>query len=61
VVTCAAREVPPALGQQLKEGGRLVVPVGVGTQDLRLIRKTPAGLETTSVCSVRFVPLVEPK
>ena len=61
VVTCAAREVPPALGEQLKEGGRLVVPVGEAAQDLRLVRRTAAGLETTSVCSVRFVPLVEPK
>ena len=61
VVTCAPREGPPALGEQLKEGGRLVVPVGEGSQDLRLIRKTAAGLETVSVCSVRFVPLVEPK
>jgi len=61
VVTCAAREVPPALGGQLKEGGRLVIPVGEGSQDLRLVRKTAAGLETTSICSVRFVPLVGPK
>jgi protein-L-isoaspartate(D-aspartate) O-methyltransferase len=57
VVTCAARAVPPALPAQLKEGGRLVIPVGAGEQDLRLLTKTAGGLEDKFVCSVRFVPL----
>ena len=58
IVTCAAKELPPALPAQLKEGGRLVIPTGEGTQELKLITKTAAGLEEKAVCEVRFVPMV---
>jgi protein-L-isoaspartate(D-aspartate) O-methyltransferase len=62
VVTCAAAAVPAELTEQLKPGGRLVIPVGrEGEQDLRLITKTAAGLKTRTVCSVRFVPMVAGK
>lgn len=59
VVTCAARQVPPALTAQLKDGGRLVIPVGDEPQTLRLLTKTAAGTQERDICSVRFVPLLE--
>jgi len=61
VVTAAAPRIPQALIEQLKPGGRLVIPVGEpgGAQDLLLIVKTAEGkLERKSVLPVRFVPLV---
>ena len=39
-------------------GGRLVIPVGSAEQELKLMVKTAAGLETRSVVPVRFVPMV---
>jgi protein-L-isoaspartate(D-aspartate) O-methyltransferase len=57
VVTCAAREVPPELIAQLKVGGRLVIPVGEGEQELRLLTKTAGGVDDKYITSVRFVPL----
>jgi protein-L-isoaspartate(D-aspartate) O-methyltransferase len=64
VVTAAAPKVPAALIEQLKPGGRLVIPVGEpgGAQDLVLIRKQADGrVERRSVLPVRFVPLVPGK
>lgn len=64
VVTAAAPEVPRALVEQLKPGGRMVIPVGRdgGMQHLSLIAKRPDGtLEERSVLAVRFVPLVPGK
>jgi protein-L-isoaspartate(D-aspartate) O-methyltransferase len=64
VVTAAAPRVPEALVEQLKPGGRLVIPVGEagGAQDLLLIVKTAAGtLERKVILPVRFVPLVPGK
>lgn len=61
VVTCAARALPPALAAQLKPGGRLVIPVGgEPAQDLLLAVNGPSGLETRTVCQVRFVPMLGP-
>jgi protein-L-isoaspartate(D-aspartate) O-methyltransferase len=60
IVTAAARKVPPALVDQLRPGGRMVIPVGEawGEQQLRLLRKDAAGNVTSrSVLSVAFVPL----
>jgi protein-L-isoaspartate(D-aspartate) O-methyltransferase len=60
MVTAAAREVPPALIEQLKPGGRLVIPIGMrsGVQTLFLIRKVTGGKVTRqAVLAVRFVPL----
>jgi len=60
IVTAAAREVPPALLDQLRPGGRLVIPVGeaFGDQELRLLHKDPDGHVTSRwVLSVAFVPL----
>lgn len=60
IVTCAARSVPQALLEQLKEGGRLVIPVGEeGAQDLKQLIKTSSGITEKSVCAVRFVPLLQ--
>ena len=59
LVTCAPADIPPALPEQLKEGGRLVIPVGEEPQDLLLVKKTAAGLERASVCPVRFVPMLK--
>ena len=61
VVTAAAPNVPQALVDQLKPGGRMVIPVGErwGAQDLLLVSKGADGrVERKSVLPVRFVPLV---
>src|SRR5262245_17967490 len=62
MVTAAPREVPPALIDQLKPGGRLVVPVGAQSsgQSLLVIAKQPDGTITRrTVLAVRFVPLTD--
>jgi protein-L-isoaspartate(D-aspartate) O-methyltransferase len=59
VVAAAAEAVPPALIEQLKEGGRLVVPVGdKWGQSLQTSRKRGGKLETEELCRCVFVPLV---
>jgi protein-L-isoaspartate(D-aspartate) O-methyltransferase len=61
IVTAAPERVPEPLLQQLKPGGRLVIPVGsrFGVQELQLLEKDSAGtLRTTRVAPVRFVPLL---
>jgi protein-L-isoaspartate(D-aspartate) O-methyltransferase len=60
IVTAAPDHVPPALVEQLKPGGRLVIPVGPHwlSQDLRVIRKEADGRTVTQrTLPVRFVPL----
>lgn len=62
IVTAAAREVPPALVEQLKPGGRLVIPVGGqgSQQTLLLVEKRADGTTTRrNVLTVRFVPLID--
>ncbi len=59
-VTAAADHVPPPLVQQLKPGGRMVIPVGgvFATQHLTLVEKTMEGQVTTrQLLPVIFVPL----
>jgi protein-L-isoaspartate(D-aspartate) O-methyltransferase len=61
VVTAAAPRVPEALVDQLKPGGRMVIPVGASyaAQELLLVEKRPDGsVERRNVLPVRFVPLV---
>jgi protein-L-isoaspartate(D-aspartate) O-methyltransferase len=60
VVTAAASHIPPPLVQQLKPGGRMVIPVGsrFSVQHLVLVEKDEAGKVTTrQLLPVAFVPL----
>jgi len=60
LVTAAASHVPPALIQQLKPGGKMVIPVGSRfmTQQLMFVEKALNGtVSTRQVMPVRFVPL----
>ena len=58
LVAAAGSQIPPALLAQLREGGRLVLPVGAAEQYLRLIERTPQGFVETRLDAVRFVPLL---
>lgn len=58
VVTAAPPSVPQALKQQLKIGGRLVVPVGTDDQELLVIGRTAEGYTEQRLMPVRFVPMV---
>ena len=60
IVTCAAGYVPPPLLEQLKEGGRMCIPVGAPflVQTLMLIEKKEGKIISHSICPVRFVPLL---
>jgi protein-L-isoaspartate(D-aspartate) O-methyltransferase len=59
LVSAAAAEVPPALFDQLREDGRMIVPVGPSwSQELQLIRKVGGRPEVTLLEGCRFVPLV---
>ena len=63
LVTAAAPMVPPDLAAQLKEGGRLVIPLGEagGSQTLVRLRKIKGELKEEERLPVRFVPLVRPE
>jgi len=59
IVTCAPDHVPQPLVDQLKEGGRMIIPVGgFGDQQLYLLEKKNGELERRAVLPVRFVPMV---
>jgi len=60
IVTAAPPEVPGALVEQLAVGGRMVVPVGTGAQDLRLITRHTDGTTEKTLIPVRFVPMIKP-
>jgi protein-L-isoaspartate(D-aspartate) O-methyltransferase len=64
VVTAAAPRVPQALVEQLKPGGRMVIPLG-GAGDVQylklLTKRADGGVEEKRVLPVRFVPLVPGK
>lgn len=60
-VAAAATEVPLALREQLRVGGRLVMPVGPGPQDqylVRVVRQSKEHYSEESLGAVRFVPLI---
>jgi protein-L-isoaspartate(D-aspartate) O-methyltransferase len=58
IVTAAPEDIPPRLIDLLAEGGRMVLPVGIGIQDLKLVIKKQSGeVEIRSLYPVRFVPL----
>ena len=58
IVTAGAASVPQALLEQLVDGGRLVIPVGVQTQILTVITRQGDNYNEEQVEAVRFVPLV---
>jgi len=60
IVTCAANHIPPPLTKQLKEGGKLIIPLGSTTyyQTLTLITKIKGELDVQHISGVAFVPMV---
>jgi protein-L-isoaspartate(D-aspartate) O-methyltransferase len=59
IVTCAPDKVPEPLTQQLKDGGRMIIPVGGGlAQQLYLLEKKDGQLAQRAILPVRFVPMV---
>ena len=57
LVTAAPEKVPQPLLDQLKVGGKLVIPVGSFFQDLLVYTRTATGIERKNVAPVRFVPM----
>jgi protein-L-isoaspartate(D-aspartate) O-methyltransferase len=57
LVTAAPDHVPPSLVEQLAEGGRLVLPLGQGVQDLVRLTRTADGVRRETLFGVRFVPM----
>ena len=58
IVTCAPDHVPQPLVEQIKEGGRIIIPVGpAGDQTLYLLEKKNGRLEQRNVLPVSFVPM----
>ena len=57
LVTAAAPRIPEPLKQQLKDGGRLVVPVGDDWQELVVLTRRGDRFEEKRVMPVRFVPM----
>jgi protein-L-isoaspartate(D-aspartate) O-methyltransferase len=57
IVTAAPPKIPEPLKQQLKVGGRLVIPVGKHYQSLIQVTRTKSGFREKSVAPVRFVPM----
>ena len=60
VVTAAAPQAPAALVEQLKQGGRMIIPLGPTRDEQSLVQidKTDAGITEKPLLPVRFVPLV---
>ena len=58
VVTAAAEYIPPPLIEQLKDGGRMIIPVGSAfrVQQLMLVEKNQDNISSRSLMPVRFVP-----
>jgi len=58
LVTAAPDHVPRALVDQLAVNGRMIIPVGVRKQEMRVLTKTVGGVIEETTLQVRFVPLV---
>jgi len=60
IVTCAASHIPPPLIQQLKEGGKMCIPVGsvFWAQNLMLVEKKDGKIISRNILPVRFVPML---
>jgi len=63
VVTAAAEHIPPPLVEQLKDGGKMIIPVGAPflNQNLILVEKKGKEITTRSLLPVRFVPFTREK
>jgi protein-L-isoaspartate(D-aspartate) O-methyltransferase len=61
IVTCAPHKVPQKLVEQLKEGGRMIIPVGRIFQRLVILRKKDGKVKRQNDLGVRFVPMVREK
>lgn len=60
IVTCSPKAIPKPLEQQLKEGGRMIIPVGGSlNQTLVLLKKKNNRLYKQNVLPVRFVPMID--
>jgi protein-L-isoaspartate(D-aspartate) O-methyltransferase len=57
IVTAAPDHIPQPLVDQLKTGGRMVLPVGNLNQSLVVLTKTPEGVMREERYGVRFVPM----
>ena len=58
IVAAAAAAIPQALLQQLALGGRMLLPLGAGSQFLHLVEHRPEGFVNSRLDAVRFVPLL---
>jgi protein-L-isoaspartate(D-aspartate) O-methyltransferase len=58
LAAAAAASVPPALVEQLVDGGILVIPVGTIDQELQVLQKRGDSMRTLATLPVRFVPMV---
>ena len=59
LAAAAPDEIPPALIDQLVDGGILAIPLGVLNQELQVIRRVGDKLETIGTLPVRFVPMIK--
>jgi protein-L-isoaspartate(D-aspartate) O-methyltransferase len=60
IVTAAPEEIPEKLIEQLKTGGKMVIPVGKYYQELLVITKKETGFKEKQIIPVRFVPMIHP-
>ncbi len=59
IVTCAPANIPAPLIKQLKEGGRMIIPVGMHVQELILLTKKNGKIIQEKILPVRFVPMLK--
>ncbi|VGO14220.1 Protein-L-isoaspartate O-methyltransferase [Pontiella desulfatans] len=59
IVTCAPADIPKKLVEQLKDGGRMILPVGTGIQQLVILEKAGDSFKEIPDLHVRFVPMVK--
>ncbi len=60
IVTCAPTHIPQALKDQLKEGGKMIIPVGESyAQELVLLEKRNGKIKKKDIIPVRFVPMID--
>jgi len=61
IVTAAPENIPDTLIEQLKDGGKMIVPVGTvySAQLLKIVMKKDGRIVESNLLPVRFVPMVE--